>query len=146
MTMKQLVVTIPRDEKLQRRLRKAAKVRGQSLRAFVEGAAEQWARHVLLDWAVDRYIEGERSFGELAEETGLSVEEIMTAMERIGDRDRAAALAALWDRTHEEASAMFLTSAASISRFAHDPTFLRRVERVAADAPVVEQQADADGQ
>jgi hypothetical protein len=91
-------------------------------------------RRELLEWAIDRYIEGNRSFGELAEETGLSIEEIMRAMEQIGDRERAAALAAMWDRTRDEASEMFLASARSIAHLSGDPEFLRRAERVAADA------------
>ncbi|MGH2584219.1 MAG: hypothetical protein ACRDJE_04835 [Dehalococcoidia bacterium] len=138
MRTKSLTVTVRADETLQRQLRKAADRRGQSLTAFVEGAAEELARRILLEWAIDRYIEGNHSFGELAEETGMNVEEIMTAMEGVGDRDRAAALAAMWGRTRDDGSDMFLTAAASIARINDDSSFLQHAERVAARAPVTE--------
>lgn len=61
MTAKQLTVTVALDSGARERLKKAAKVQGQSLTAFVEGAAEELARRVLLAWAIDRYIDGNRS-------------------------------------------------------------------------------------
>lgn len=133
MMTKHMTVTLRLDAETRRRLEKAAGVQGQSLATFVEGAAEELARRVLLAWAVDRYIEGDRSFGELAEETGLSIEEIMGAMETIGDRERVAALAALWGHKADEATDMLLTSARSLARLTGDLEFLRRAERVAAE-------------
>jgi hypothetical protein len=103
------------------------------------------ARRILLEWAIDRYIEGNHSFSELAEETGLSVEEIMTAMEGVGDRDRATALAAMWDRSHDEASDMFLTAAESISRINNDPAFAQRAARVAAEVRAMRRRSEDTG-
>jgi hypothetical protein len=108
-------------------------VQGQSLTAFVEGAAGELAHHVLLEWAIARYAQGDRSLGELAEESGLSIEEIMTALAEIGDRDSMAALARLWDHTRDEASEMFRASAESVARLHKDPAFLRRAEGAAAE-------------
>ncbi len=44
MTAKQLTVTVALDTRARERLKKAAKVQGQSLTAFVEGAAAELAR------------------------------------------------------------------------------------------------------
>lgn len=72
----------------------------------------QWGasadRH--LERAVSSYRRGERSFSELAGETGLSVEEIMDA---VGQGDREAALA------------MFLASCKTVAESEGNPDFMR---------------------
>lgn len=73
------------------------------------------ARQVLLAYAVDRHRKGEASFSELAQETGLAVEEIMEAM----------ALPA------HEAREMFLTNCRTVAKLHDDPEFLRMGEQTA---------------
>ena len=73
-----LVVHLDTDEK--RRLEAAARLLNQSVDAFVKQAADARARGILLNWAIQRYREGDTTFSMLAGETGLSVEEIMIAM------------------------------------------------------------------
>jgi hypothetical protein len=52
----------------------------ESSDVFLGRVGDEVARRVLLDWAVAEYRRGEQTFGELAEETGLWIEEIMMAM------------------------------------------------------------------
>lgn len=77
------------DARATQRLTKAAALLDQSPAAFLAKAGDALARRILLDWAVAHYCDGERTFGELAEETGLAIEEIMDAF---GRRGREAAL------------------------------------------------------
>ena len=49
----------------------------QSMGTFLEKAGAERARKVLLEWVVSRYQQGEASLSELAEETGLKIEEIV---------------------------------------------------------------------
>jgi len=62
------------------RVAKAASLLRQSRGAFLERVGDESARHVLIGWAVERYRRGDVTFSELAQETGLDVEEIMAAM------------------------------------------------------------------
>ena len=66
---------------------------------------------VLLSWSAGRYRQGEASFSELAEETGLAVEEIM---ESLGDQGT------------DQALNMFLASCRTVADLNDDPDFLRR--------------------
>ena len=68
------------DGKARLRLEKAAALMHQSSDAFLGRVGDEVARRIVLDWTVEEYRRGERTFGELAEDTGLWIEEIMTAM------------------------------------------------------------------
>ena len=113
MPTKRRTVSVRLEPAAARRLERAAGLLRQSRGAFLEKAGEEAARRVLLEWAVASYRQGERSFSELAEETGLPVEEIMEA---VGGRDREAALA------------MFLASCRTIAEVEASPEFLRLAE------------------
>jgi DNA-binding transcriptional ArsR family regulator len=76
-------VSVHLDEKAGRRVEKAASLVKQSRSAFVERVADEAARRIVLAWAVAEYRRGERTYGELAEETGLTIEEIMMGMTEI---------------------------------------------------------------
>jgi hypothetical protein len=80
MSVQRAVISIHLDEKARRRVEKAAGLLDESSDAFLGQVGDQVARRIVLDWAVREYRRGERTFGELAEETGLWIEEIMTAM------------------------------------------------------------------
>jgi hypothetical protein len=94
----------------QRRLEKAASLVRQSRAAFLEEAGDERARRILLDWAAQRHREGNASFSELAQETGLAVEEIMVA---VGAQDQDRALEA------------FLASCRTVAELENNPAFLR---------------------
>ena len=76
-------VSVRLDPQAGRRLDKAAALLHQSRAAFLERAGDDAARRVLTDWAARRYRQGGGSFSELAEETGLAVEEIVDHPPRI---------------------------------------------------------------
>ncbi|HEY7067368.1 MAG TPA: hypothetical protein VII06_38265 [Chloroflexota bacterium] len=103
-------ISVRLDPAAARRLERAARLMKQSRDAFLGKAGDETARRILLAWAIARYRQGERSFSQLAEETGLTVEEIMGAA---GNGDREAALA------------MFLTSCKTIAEVERNPEFLR---------------------
>jgi DNA-binding transcriptional ArsR family regulator len=73
-------VSIHLDEKAGRRVEKAASLVKQSPSAFLERVGDEVARQIVLEWAVAEYRRGERTYGELAEDTGLTIEEIMVGM------------------------------------------------------------------
>jgi hypothetical protein len=110
MPTKKRTVSVRLDASAARRLERAAHLMKQSRGAFLERAGDETARRVLLDWAVSSYRRGERSFSELAGETGLAVEEIMDA---VGQGDREAALA------------MFLASCKTVAESEGKPEFMR---------------------
>jgi hypothetical protein len=107
------------DPPTARRLERAAGLTKQSRGAFLETAGDETARRILLDWAVSCHRRGDRSFSELADETGLAVEEIMEA---IGRLDRESALA------------MFLTSCKTVAETEDNPDFLRLGEEAVRSA------------
>ena len=74
-------VAVSLDEKAGRRVTKVAYLLKKSPGAFLGDAGDEVARRIVLDWAVAEYRRGRRTFGELADETGLAIEEIMAAME-----------------------------------------------------------------
>ena len=83
--------------------------------AFLGKAGEERAHQILLEWAVNRYRRGEASFSELAETTGLAVEDVMVAL---GSQGR------------EEALEMFLASCRTVAETQGNPEFLRLAEEV----------------
>ncbi|HLH23162.1 MAG TPA: hypothetical protein VK066_11605 [Chloroflexota bacterium] len=109
-------ISVRLDEAAARRLERAARLMKQSRDAFLGKAGDETARRVLLKWAVARYRQGERSLSQLADETGLTVEEIMSAA---GNGDREAALA------------MFLASCRTVAETEHKPEFLRLAQEAA---------------
>ena len=118
MTTAKQPVSVHLDPRAKRRLEKAASLLSQSPSTFLEKAGDAMARRILVDWAVARYHAGERTFSELAEETGLAVEEIMLAMGKQG---------------HEEALARFLESSRIVAEAQNNPEFLRLAEKVVAE-------------
>lgn len=97
------------DEGSERRLETAARLMKRSRGASVQEAVDETTRRILLDWAISRHAQTLQSFSELAEETGLAVEEIMLAA---GDHGR------------QEALEMFLTSCKTVAETQHNPEFL----------------------
>jgi uncharacterized protein (DUF1778 family) len=81
-TIKQ-TISVRLDNKAKLKVERAARLMRQSSGAFLEKVGTERAHQVLLDSAVSRHRQVEASFSELAEETGLAVEEIMEA---VGDR------------------------------------------------------------
>ena len=114
MPSKKRTLSVRLDLQAERRLERAAALQKQSRGAFLERAGDELASRVLLDWAVERYRTGERTFSELAEETGLNIEQIMDA---VTERDGDAGLQ------------MFLDSCKAIARAQHDPHFLELAEK-----------------
>jgi hypothetical protein len=84
MTAEGITVSVHLDEKAGRRVKKAASLTGQSSDTFLEQAGDRVAHRMVLEWAVQEYRRGQQTFGELAEETGLAIEEIMLAMSTLG--------------------------------------------------------------
>jgi uncharacterized protein (DUF1778 family) len=114
-------ISVRLDDRAEQQVEKAAKLLKQSKGAFLGKAGEERAREVLLEWAINRHHRGEASFSQLAEETGLAVEEIMDAMGQQGK---------------EEALEIFLTSAraaAAIEPRQGGAEFLRLAEEVAKE-------------
>lgn len=97
------------------RLEKAARLMRQSQGAFLERAGDELARQILREWAADQYRQGGTSFSELAHETGLAVEEIMSS---------------LGADSRDEALAMFLASCRAIADAHRAPEFLQTARDV----------------
>lgn len=110
MATKKRTISVRMDSEAKRRVEKAARLMKQSSGAFLEKVGEEKAKEVLLQWAVSRHREGSATFSELAEETGLAIEEIMDAMGAQGQ---------------EEALAMFLASCRAIAEADGNPELLR---------------------
>jgi uncharacterized protein (DUF1778 family) len=110
MATKKRTISVRLDDEAKQQVERAAKLLRQSSGAFLEKAGEERARAVLLEWAANRYRRGEASLSELAEETGLPVEEVMEAM---GSQGR------------EEALEMFLASCRTVAETRGNPEFLR---------------------
>ena len=81
MPTKKRTLSVRLDAAAERRLEKAASLTRQSRGAFLEQAADESARRILLKWAGSRYRPGVASASELADDTGLTVEEIMRSVE-----------------------------------------------------------------
>ena len=77
-------VSVRLDHEAKLRVEQAAKLVGQSAGAFIEKAGVERAQQVLIDWAIKQQRRGDASFSELAEQTNLSIEQIMAAA---GQRD-----------------------------------------------------------
>lgn len=113
MPTKRPTISVRMEDEVKRQVELAARLSGQSAGAFLGRAGEARARQVLLDWAVSQHRQGDASFSELAEETGLAVEEIMLAMGRPSD---------------EDALDMFLASCRALAESRDNPSFLRAAE------------------
>lgn len=109
-------VSVRLNPEAKQRIEKAAKLMKQSSGAFLGKAGEEAARAMLVGWAISRHRQGAASFSELAEQTGLAVEEIMEAA---GSQGREAALE------------MFLASCRTVAETQDDPQFLRLGEEAA---------------
>lgn len=120
MATKRMTVSVRLEKGARQRVEKAAKLMKQSSGAFLEKAGLEHARSVLAEWAVARYHRGDATFSELAQETGLSVEEIM---------------AAAGDEGKDEAIEMFLASCRTAAETIGDPSFLQ-IGRKVAKAPL----------
>lgn len=118
MPTKKRTLSVRMDKDMTRRLEHAARLRNQSLGAFLQHAGDEAARRLLLEWAVSRHREGPASASELADETGLAVEEIMRAL---GTTDRQAALD------------IFVASCRTVAITMDKPEFLRVGEEAAKD-------------
>ena len=90
MALRKHTVSVRLDPRAEHRLEQAAQLTHQSRGAFLLHAGDERARRVLLGWAMARYREGDTSYSELAEQTGLAVEEIIRAFGEQG-RDKALA-------------------------------------------------------
>lgn len=123
MVSKRTAISVRLDEVAQQQIDRAARLLKQTPAAFLQDAGAETARQVLLAWAVRSYRQGEHTFSELAEETGLSVEAIMRAA--AGD-----------DR--DEALDFYLAAARTAARLLEDDGFLRSAQAAAADVRRVE--------
>ncbi|MGI8552524.1 MAG: hypothetical protein ACR2PL_17305 [Dehalococcoidia bacterium] len=106
-------IPVQLDEEMERRVEKAEGLLNQSREVFLQKAADDMARKILVDWAVARRHEGMQSFSELAAETGLAVEEIIEALAAHG---------------RDEALAMYLASGRTVSATQRNSDFLRLAE------------------
>ncbi len=113
MTTAKRTISVRLDAEAKKRVERAARIMKQSSGRFLEKAGERQARDVLLAWSVDQHRGGMASFSELAEETGLPIEEIMLAMSAQGA---------------DEALDMFLASCRSVAEARGDSAFLRAGE------------------
>ena len=102
-------VSVRLDPQAELRLEQAARLTRQSRGAFLLHAGDERARQVLLEWAVVRYRQGDVSYSELAEQTGLAIEEIMRALGQEG---------------RDEALAQFLASCQVVAEAEGNPAFL----------------------
>lgn len=116
MASRRHTVSVRLDDGAARRLATAARLTQQSRGAFLGKVGDESARRVLVEWAVSQHQDGERSFSELAAETGLAVEEIMTTVS---------------PDAPEHGLAQFLASARVAAEAAGNPEFLRSAERAA---------------
>jgi hypothetical protein len=121
-------ITVRLAPPVDRRLEKAAALMKQPLAAFLGKAGDEAARRVLLDWAVNAYRRGSMSLSQLAEETGLSVEEVMVAQ---GSADREAAVGA------------FLASAKTVAETQGTPQFLELAREAVVAAVSTEDEPGA---
>lgn len=102
MTARRKSLSLSLDADVRRRLDKAASITKQSPEALLQKAGDEVARLILLNWATDRYREGTRTFGELAQETGLTIEEIMQAMSPQGSEAALQSFLAHWSELAEK--------------------------------------------
>jgi hypothetical protein len=84
----------------------------------LERAGSREARRVLLEWAIERHERDESTWSELAEETGLAIEEMMRAAS--GTRE-----------DQLEALDSFLASCRALAESRNHPEFLRAAEEAA---------------
>ena len=109
-------ISVRLDDAAKRRVERAAKLLKQSSGAFLEKVGDQQAREILLEWAAEQYRADSATFSQLADETGLAVEEIM-----------------LWigKQNKDDALQMFLASCRTVAEITKNPDFLRVGEEAA---------------
>lgn len=110
-------ISVRLDVAASKRLDKASALMRQSRAAFLGRAGDEAARGILLDWTARRYRQGGATLSELADETGLSVEELV---DHVGGRERGTALE------------MFLASCRTIAETQRRPRFLQLAEQAVA--------------
>jgi uncharacterized protein (DUF1778 family) len=123
MVAKRAAISVRLDEATQQQIDRAARLLKQTPAAFLHDAGAETARQVLLTWAVRSYRQGEHTFSELAEETGLSVETIMRAMA---------------SDSRDEALDFYLAAARTAARLLDDDGFLRSAQAAVAEVRQVE--------
>lgn len=119
MTLHEHPILLHLDPQAEKRLAMAANLLHLSPESFAQQAVDERVRNVLLDWAVQRYHRGDTTYSQLAEETGLSVVDIMYAM---GDEGLSEALQA------------FLARAEVLAVERENPDLSRLARRIAARA------------
>jgi uncharacterized protein (DUF1778 family) len=117
MAVQKHTVSVRLDPQAERRLEQAARLTRQSRGAFLLHAGDERARQILLEWAVSRYRHGDASYSELAEQTGLAIEEIMRAFGQEG---------------RNEALAQFIASCRAVAEIEDNPAFLELAQEVVA--------------
>jgi hypothetical protein len=119
MTLHDQAISLCLDHESRKRLEKAADLTLQTPESFAAQAIDERARDMLLDWAVRRYRQGDTTYSLLAEDTGLSVADIMYAM---------------GDEGLEEALKTFLARADALAEERDNPDLPRLARRVATHA------------
>ncbi len=117
MTTHKRTLSVRLDEAAQKRVSLAARLSGLSSSAFLGAAGDAHARAVLKAWALGQHQAGARSFSELAEETGLAIEELMLAAS---------------EGSWADGLQMFLASCRAIAEAQNDPAFFAAAETAAA--------------
>jgi len=125
MVTKKHTYSVRLDDSAQIFIEKAAKVTHQSCGSLLKFAGEDHARKVLLEWAVAQYKEDKFSFSQLAEQTGLAVEEVMDSVSM---------------HSHERNLALFLASARTAARLSDNPEFYEQAK--AAVVKVLEESTE----
>ncbi len=110
-------ISVRLDAAASKRLDKAAALMRQSRAGFLGRVGDEAARGILLEWTARRYRQGSATLSELADQTGLAVEELV---DHVGGRERGAALE------------MFLASCRAVAETQHKPGFLRLAEQAVA--------------
>ena len=118
MASKKGTISVRLDDSSKRRIERAARLSRQSSGAFLGKVGGQEARRVLIEWALERWRRDEATWSELADETGLAIEEIMLAASGNQD-DQIRAVDA------------FLASCRAIADSNDDSAFLRAAEEAA---------------
>jgi predicted transcriptional regulator len=123
MMARRAAISVRLDDAVQEQVERAARLVNETPAAFLQRAGAETARQVLLAWAVRTYRNGERTLSQLAEETGLGVEDIIDAQSRA---DREGALD------------FYLAAARTAARLLHDDSYLRFAETAVNDLRHVE--------
>lgn len=118
MVARRTTISVRLNDAIQVQIARAARLLDQTPAEFLQRAGTETARQVLLAWAAGVYRDGGRTLSELAEETGLGIEEIMES---------------LADAGHGEALDFYLVAARTAARLLGDDTFLQAAQVAVAD-------------